>query len=231
MHEDILKIIARSEYYSDIITEYERLANKQIAKDERQLQKLLVVSIEKILKEHSAETNNHAKNVIDLTRRFGLSLDLDLAEIKTLVLIARFHDIGKINISSKILNKPDKLNEEEWKQIKLHSTYSYEILNQIEEYKHIANDVLCHHERFDGTGYPNGLKGKDIPIYSRIISVLDTYEVLINGRVYKPAVSKLDAIAEIKRCSGTQFDPSVVKIFLEVCVKVGVITKTESLTE
>ena len=231
MHEDILKIIARSEYYSDIITEYQRLANKQIAKDEKQLKKLFIVTIEKILKENSAETNNHAKNVINLTRRFGLSLNLDFAEIKTLVLIARFHDIGKINISSKILNKPDKLNEEEWKQIKLHSTYSYEILNQIEEYKHIANDVLCHHERFDGTGYPSGLKGKNIPIYSRIISVIDTYEVLINGRIYKHAVSKLDAITEIKRCSGTQFDPAVVKIFLDVCTKAGVISKEINITE
>ncbi|MDD4275437.1 MAG: HD domain-containing protein [Clostridia bacterium] len=230
MHEDLKKIIACSENYFEIITEYNSRA-KKIYKNERQLSKLFIYSIEKILAKKSYETDVHSKHMTSLAKRLGVILNLATSEIKTLSLIAKFHDIGKINISSSILNKPDKLNVEEWKEIKLHSKHSFDIVNSVEEYKYIANDILHHHEHFDGTGYPDGLTGKDIPLFSRIIAVLDTYDVLVSGRIYKPAVSKIEAIQEIKRCSGTQFDPSIVKIFLEVCAKSGIIPKAEQTLE
>ena len=114
-----------------------------------------------------------------------------------------------------MLNKPDKLTEEEYEQIKMHSEKGYQILKSIDEYAALAESVLQHHERWDGKGYPEGLKEGDILLHSRIINVADAYEAMTSDRPYKRAISREEAIEELKKCRGKQFDPDIVDIFID----------------
>lgn len=112
--------------------------------------------------------------------------------------------------------KPGKLTEEEWRIMKTHSDIGYRIASSTPELAHIANNILAHHERYDGTGYPNNLKREEIPLLSRIISIVDSFDVMTHRRVYKEAFDKEYVIEELKRCSGTQFDPFLVKEFISL---------------
>jgi len=134
----------------------------------------------------------------------------EIDELKTAGII---HDIGKIAVSNKILEKNGPLDEEEWEEIRKHPETGYSILSTVNEYSPFAKIVLYHHERWDGKGYPNGLKGYEIPLHSRILGVADAYDAMVSGRAYRKAMSREDALAELRRCAGTQFDPEVVKIF------------------
>ncbi|MFA6890310.1 MAG: HD domain-containing phosphohydrolase, partial [Bacilli bacterium] len=126
-----------------------------------------------------------------------------------------FHDIGKISIPDSILNKPEKLTDEEYDIIKTHTEVGYQILRAADEYSDLAIHALHHHERWDGKGYPTALEGNDIPLFSRIICVVDAYEAMTADRPYRKRLTKEHAIAEIRKCSGTQFDPKIAKIFIE----------------
>ena len=148
--------------------------------------------------------------------QIGEALNLSTAEMDRLALLVSLHDIGKISISQEILNKPGKLNEEEWEKIKKHPETGYHIALSTGEFAHIAEEILAHHERWDGKGYPNGLKGKEIPLLSRILAIIDAFDVMTNGRPYKSRMSEDEAIDELKRCSGTQFDPELVDIFMDL---------------
>ena len=142
-------------------------------------------------------------------------------ELKTLETAGYFHDIGKIAIPSKILNKNGKFTEEEYDQVKRHSEAGYQILKSVEEYSSMAEYVLCHHERWDGKGYPRKLKGTEIPLISRIISVADSFEAMTGQRLYKDALDKQEAISELKKNSGTQFDAEIVEIFINKALSVN----------
>lgn len=209
----------------EVLNEYERLAeivktNKStLTLTSKKKGILLLKAIDSVISDKSKEQINHLEKTAELASLFATELNLNSQNKRDLVLLARYHDIGKVNISKDILNKPSKLNDEEWKQIKNHPIYSYEILNTFPDLKEVALGALSHHERFDGTGYPAQLVGEEIPILSRVISVLDTYEVLTSGRVYRKAISQEDALAEIKRCSGTQFDPKIVNVFEKFITK------------
>jgi len=150
----------------------------------------------------------------DLSIALGKRMNLDNDKINELGLLALLHDIGKMAISDDILQKPGKLTEEEWEKMKRHSEIGYRIAETSPELIHISKYILFHHERWDGTGYPRGLKGDEIPLLSRIISVVDVYDVMTNARVYKDPVSHDEALKEIIRCADSQFDPYVVKEFL-----------------
>ena len=141
--------------------------------------------------------------------------------ISSIVRCAPLHDIGKIKISDVILNKPGKLNDEEFEIMKTHTTAGYEILNQTivntldnDYLKEAINMAYCHHEKWDGSGYPRGLKGEEIPLSARIMAVADVFDALISERSYKKAFSFEKAIEIIKESSGTHFDPNIVKAFL-----------------
>ena len=129
------------------------------------------------------------------------------------MITAQLHDIGKIGIDEYLLKKPTTLTEEEYEIMKTHAEKGYRIINASSDLDNVAKCVLSHHERWDGEGYPFGLKGEEIPLISRIISVADTYDVITNDRPYRKALNHKMAIDEIERCSGTQFDPIVVKEF------------------
>jgi putative nucleotidyltransferase with HDIG domain len=137
-------------------------------------------------------------------------------QLKILEYGALLHDIGKIGIPDAILKKPGKLTKEEWDVMKTHPEVGYKILHRIEFLEEAAQFVLNHHERFNGSGYPAGLKGKDIPITSRIFAVVDTVDAMTTARPYREALSFEEAVNEIKKCSGIQFDPQIVDIFLSV---------------
>ncbi|ACB85972.1 HD domain-containing phosphohydrolase [Natranaerobius thermophilus] len=165
------------------------------------------------LKEKSDETEAHARRLRELGLKFGTALGLSRAEKDRLSLLATMHDIGKVVISEDILKKSGPLTEDEWEKVKEHPEIGQRIAYNSDNLNHIAEEIASHHERWDGKGYPRGLQGKEIPLLARVISIIDTFDVITQGRSYKRAVSKQQAIAEIKRCAGTQFDPELVEIF------------------
>lgn len=175
----------------------------------------VVSSMENSLFEKSYETEQHALRVANCTETLGKALKLKRHEINELRLLGKLHDIGKISIDDSILSKKGSLNEAEWEIIKKHPETGYRIASNIKELSHIADAILSHHEKWDGTGYPQGLSKEDIPLMSRILSVCDAYDVMTNERPYKRKFTKEEAIEELIRCKGTQFDPKIVDIFIE----------------
>lgn len=161
----------------------------------------------------------HSVEVSHLCKQIGIELKLKEDELKELEQAGLFHDIGKISIPDSILNKPGKLTDEEFDIIKTHTQVGYQILRAADEYSDLAIHALHHHERWDGRGYPSKLKGEDIPLFSRIINVVDAYEAMTADRPYRNKLSKEYAVSEIIRCAGTQFDPSIAKLFVEKVLK------------
>ncbi len=161
------------------------------------------------------EVEKHSHRVIALTLQIAKKLNLDeeaLAHIKRGALL---HDIGKIGIPDSILLKPGKLNQEEWKAMKKHPVYAYKLLDPIDYLKPALDIPYCHHERWDGNGYPRGLKGNETPLPARIFAVVDVYDALTSDRPYRKAWSKESALDHIKKERGKQFDPQIVDIFIE----------------
>ena len=152
---------------------------------------------------------------IELSRRMGLA---DSDEVN-LALLCVLHDIGKIGIPHKILNKPSKLTDEEWELMKSHDQKGYDIAMSSTDYMQIADAILHHHERWDGKGYPDGLSKETIPLLSRFIAVIDSYDAMVSERPYKKALSDEEAIAELLKNAGTQFDPAIVKEFVQMVAK------------
>ncbi len=175
----------------------------------------IIASMKVTLFEKSNETEEHTnrlyKNCYKIGRKFNLSDD----EFNDLELVCLLHDIGKIGISDSILNKPEALNDEEWIEMKKHPEIGFRIAQATPELKKVAKYILYHHERFDGNGYPKGLKDFQIPLIDRILSVADAYDAMVNDRTYRKALSVEEAIQELISNSGTQFDPEIVKLFLE----------------
>ncbi|BCR35241.1 HD domain-containing phosphohydrolase [Mariniplasma anaerobium] len=157
----------------------------------------------------------HSKLVSKYCKKMGQALDLRNDEIIELEQAGMFHDIGKISIPDSILAKPGKLTSEEYEIMKTHSEIGYKILRAADEYSDLAIHALYHHERWDGKGYPKGIKEEEIPLFSRIIGIVDAYEAMTSVRPYKDKMSVKAATQEIIRCSGSQFDPTLAKVFVE----------------
>ena len=155
----------------------------------------------------------HSERVSKLSRIIGEAMELEDEVLKELEITGLMHDIGKIAINNNILNKPGKLTEMEYEEIRRHPEISYHILKSADVYTRLAEYVLSHHERWDGNGYPRGLSGEDIPLVARIITVADAYEAMTANRPYKKPLSHEQAVEELKRCSGTQFDPEIVDAY------------------
>lgn len=157
----------------------------------------------------------HSERVSYFCRKIGTQMGLSKDDVDILELAGMYHDIGKISIPDAILNKPARLTPDEYEIIKTHTLIGYQILKAADEYSGLAEYALSHHERWDGKGYPKGLMGTDIPLYSRIISVADSFEAMTADRPYRKGMSVDDAITELKRCMGTQFDPSIAQMFID----------------
>jgi diguanylate cyclase (GGDEF)-like protein len=161
------------------------------------------------------ETAEHTQRMSELGIEFGHYLGLKNHEIDILATLLTIHDIGKISIDKAILEKPTKLNEVEWEQIRKHSEIGFRLCSTIPELLANADAILSHHERWDGFGYPQGLKGEEIPFMARMICVIDSFDVMTHKRVYKKAMTVGNALVEIEKCSGTQFDPLLAANFIE----------------
>ncbi len=162
-----------------------------------------------------------AKQLIDSGR-----IEFEREFMETVQLSALLHDVGKIGIRDQILNKPDKLTAEEYETMKTHVMIGASIVKPVKGLTHLMDGIMYHHERFDGKGYPQGLKGKDIPIIGRIVHVADAYDTIMTARSYKEASSSEPAFKELMRCKGTQFDPDMVDAFYEA-YKLGRLTKRD----
>lgn len=181
-------------------------------------------SLAKALFTRDPYTALHCRNVQNYARKVALKLNLSAPEIQNIEIGALLHDIGKIGTPEDILLKPGKLSDKEFESIMLHPTQGYDIISGIRELciRGIDKSILHHHERFDGSGYPSGLVGSEIPLAARIISVCDAFDAMTTSRSYSPALSPEAALEQLKSNAGTQFDETVVDAFID-CYQTKVI--------
>ncbi|MDU4935241.1 MAG: HD-GYP domain-containing protein, partial [Peptostreptococcaceae bacterium] len=198
----------------DYIKKVEDKLYRQKLLQSKSVRSSILESYRKLLKAKNTDTNRHTIRVVEYATEIGKKMNLKTSDLDELILSAELHDIGKIGIPEDILLKPSKLNDEEFEIMKSHVEKGYRIVNSLGELGSVAKNVLTHHEKWDGSGYPLGLKKEEIPLLSRIIAVADSYDAMVHERVYKKAMKKEDAIKELRRCSGTQFDPEIVDIFI-----------------
>lgn len=179
----------------------------------------LFETIIKTLHEKNKREERHSSRVSTYCEAIGIAMNLNTREINELKTAGWLHDIGKIAISESILNKEGKLDHQEWTEIRKHPEIGYRILSSVPEMAELANGILAHHERFDGKGYPKGLSGHDIPALARIIGVADAYDAMTTSRTYRAVRTKDEAIDELLKNSGAQFDPYVVGVFVHKVLK------------
>lgn len=199
--------------YSDLfkLAEYRMYENKT-AESEKTYD-MIITAIKKNLYENKNESVEHCKRLVELCRKMGEILDLEKNEIESLALLAELHDIGNVGINKEIFLKQDKLTPEEWQKIKRHPELGFKIVSASTKLSYIGKGIFAHHENWDGSGYPQGLKGEEIPFMARLFSILEAYDVMTHERPYKQIYTKEEAIQELKKNSGTQFDPKLVEIF------------------
>ena len=161
-------------------------------------------------------TRGHSKRVAMYAKEIATRMKLEEDEVQNIYYIGLLHDVGKISIPDTVLNKPGKLTDEERLIIQSHTTAGGNMLKNFTSIPGVREGALYHHERFDGTGYPEGLKGNDIPLYARIICVADSYDAMSSSRVYRRHLNRDEVIEELRRCTGTQFDPKIVKYMIEM---------------
>ena len=174
----------------------------------------LVTSLMRALEEKTRDTTAHSDRMGDLARDLARRLGASGSDLDDIYMLAALHDIGKIGVPDHILNKPSQLSPEEWEVMKKHSEIGYRIAGATVELAHLAEGILHHHERWDGTGYPYALAGEDIPWPARIISVVDAYDAMTNPRAYRAALTHTDALRCISAGSGKQFAPNITETFL-----------------
>jgi len=171
--------------------------------------------ITKSLFDQNSVEQNHAESVSQWCGRIGLALGMDASDIKELSMAGLLHDIGKIAIPESILMKNGTLTESEMVDVRRHPEIGYQILRSVSEFANIAQFVLNHHERMDGSGYPRGLKGDDIPMQSRIIAIAEAYDSIVRKLPYRKPRSKDAAIEELSCHAGTHFDAEILSVFIE----------------
>lgn len=176
----------------------------------------VIFSLVDSLLENGYETKEHTKRVEKMATELGKALRLPKSKMDELSMLASLHDLGKVAIPDNILKDKKKLSSEDWEIIKSYPEIGYNIAKSSFKFAHIADYILYHHERWDGLGYPMKLKGEDIPLLSRIMAIVDAYDVMRSGRFYKKTLIKDDAIKELRKCSGKQFDPRLVEEFISI---------------
>ena len=209
-----IKHPAGSRYMADRFVMVSGLAGfpaLRVFKEARQMYSLV-----QLVETSEFSTLKHAMNVSKISGIIGTALGFSDGELHKIRTAAFLHDIGKNRVPASLLFKPGKLTEEEMKIVRNHPLDGAEITLQVAGFKEIATVIKHHHEKYDGTGYPGRLGGEKIPLFSRIISIADAYDAMVSRRIYSEAKSSREALDEIHRCSGTQFDPMLVNVFSAV---------------
>lgn len=176
----------------------------------------IVLALAKALETRDLSTGAHCRRITQLAEQIAVRMGCSFREVQDIRRAALLHDIGKIGIPDQILHKPGPLSDREWAIMRQHPEIGARILRTVRGLNDVGMYVLAHHERYDGSGYPYGLSGDMIPLGARILSVVDAFGAMITDRVYRSSLSYRDAIAEVRRCSGTDFDPRVVDVFLRM---------------
>ncbi|MGB9809664.1 MAG: HD-GYP domain-containing protein [Caldanaerobacter sp.] len=168
-------------------------------------------------------TQGHSQRVCKLVTQIVLKMGIQGKEAEEIITAARLHDIGKIGIREEILEKPGKLSYQEFAEIMDHPVMGYEIVKKLKVMENVAKIIRHHHERYDGKGYPDGLKGEDIPLGSRIIAVADAFDAMTSKRPYRESpLTIAEAVAELRKNAGVQFDPKVVEAFISIIEDLGI---------
>jgi putative nucleotidyltransferase with HDIG domain len=175
-----------------------------------------IMAFSEALEARDQYTAGHSRRVMEYSKSIGLRMKLDKQDIEDLKRSALLHDIGKIGIPDTVLKKQTKLTDEEYAIIKSHPETGAAILKYIKSFKDLVPAVYYHHEQFDGDGYPEGVKGKAIPLHARIIAIADTFDAMTSSRSYRKALSFRTALSELERNKGIQFDPDITNIFIEI---------------
>ena len=206
------------------LEEYHKRLKEKINEKTREVEAVVLQSISTIANTIDAkdeDTIGHSKRVAQYSKMMATRMGFDKNETARIYQTALLHDVGKIGIPDDILKKKGKLSDEEYATIKTHTTIGAEILSSITSIENITSGARYHHERYDGKGYPEGLKGEDIPIIGRIIAVADVYDALMSRRCYKESMSRKDVLNEIEKGKGTQFDPEIVSMFVQIVNEIG----------
>ncbi|NLW92653.1 MAG: PAS domain S-box protein [Syntrophomonadaceae bacterium] len=200
----------------EVIKEAEDKMYRNKLLETRSARSRFIMSLEKTLWTRSHETREHCERMQKTAEKIGHAVGLPDSEMDNLLLLAALHDIGKIAIPNSILEKTGQLTAEEWEAIKKHPEIGYRIGLSSPEMAPIAEAILHHHERWDGKGYPLGIKGSNIPLLSRIVAIADTYDVMVYGRPYQTPASQFEVKRELEKCAGSQFDPDLVRVALDI---------------
>jgi HD-GYP domain-containing protein (c-di-GMP phosphodiesterase class II) len=183
---------------------------------ERQALLNSILQIVKIMEAKDKYTAGHSVRVAEYSEKVARQMKLNEYDIELLANLANLHDLGKIQVDLSVLNKPGSFNKADWEEVKKHPLVGYNIVKEITFLKSEASAILHHHERMDGKGYPDGIKGDEISLYSKILMVADSYDAMTTDRPYRMALTTQEAIDELNRNSGTQFDPKVCSIMVEL---------------
>lgn len=192
----------------------EGLRIKQLEEQLSGFRSSVICAFNQLLDLKDLNTGVHSTRLAEWGMRVGLELGLAEQELQSLEVVALLHDIGKVGIPDAILKKPGRLDPEEYALMKKHPEYGWAVLRMLPGFDRAALEILHHHEAFDGKGYPAGLKASEIPIVSRIVSVIDAFDAMVSSRPYRKGLPLEEAVRRLTEASGTQFDPVVVPCFL-----------------
>jgi len=190
------------------------LGNEELIRKRETSYKNVILSLSGAVEARDETTGNHIHRLFDLAEELGERLDLSKKQLNQLKWGARLHDVGKIAIKERILTKPASLSKEEFEHVKTHPREGLKIIKPLVFLDQARDIILYHHERWDGKGYPEGLAGEEIPFLARVMNLIDSWDVMLNSRPYKSPMSEPEAVAELIRCCGGQFDPRLVEQFL-----------------
>lgn len=223
---DVQAVIRRAVERAQLIKEnkdYQINLEKKVENQTQELVKLYSGTLQAMilaLDLRESETGYHSYRVTEYALTLGRHMNLTESELSMLAKGALLHDIGKIGVPDSILLKPGKLTEEEWEIMRKHAELGYTMLKKIEFLEESAVIVYSHHEHFDGSGYPKGLSGTDIPLGARIFSIVDAFDAMTSKRAYRDEMAFDKAVERIKEASGSQFDPQIVEVFMKIDLSV-----------